>query len=612
VRFARPLTAGMLTLSLVLAGCSSTGAPKAAAPSAPARYGDPTLSVAERVADLMSRLTLDQKIGQMTQVDWVFLKSRSDLAKYAIGSVFSGGDSAPRPNTPAQWADLHDELQGIALSADPGIPLLIGLDAVHGNSKVVGATIFPHNVGLGATRNPALVRKTGEITAAEMVAVGAKWNFAPTLAVVLDERWGRTYEGFGEETGLVASMTEIVSGLQGKQLSDPNSVLATAKHYIGDGATQGGKDQGDTKVSLAEIRSLLLPPYVSALEKGAASVMVSFSSVDGVKMHGHKPLITDLLKGELQFGGLVVSDYAAVDQISKDYAVAVRTAINAGVDMVMVPQHYERFISTLKKEVQQGRVARERIDDAVRRILTVKFSMGLFERWEADRTLLAQVGSAEHRAVARDAVRQSVVLLKNEGKVLPLRKDVAKLYVAGKNADDIGNQCGGWTITWQGKSGNITPGTTILQGIKQAVSPSTTVAFDPAARTIDRSYSAAVVVVGEQPYAEYKGDRESGIGLSEEDLATLRRVKAAGVPTVVVLVSGRPLVVTDQLPDWQGFLAAWLPGTEGAGVADVLFGAYKPTGKLPYTWPRSEQQIPVNVGDPGYDPLFAFGFGLSY
>lgn len=602
---ARLLMAGLLALGLALSGCRT-----AVKEPAPARYKDPTLPVAERVADLLGRMSLEQKAGQMTQVDWVFLKSRSDLAKYQIGSVFSGGDSAPAPNNAAQWAGLHDELQAAAMAGDLGIPLLIGLDAVHGNSKVVGATIFPHNIGLGATRNPALVRRIGEITAVEMVATGARWNFAPTLAVVRNERWGRTYEGFGEEPALVASMAEIVSGLQGKALSDSTSVLATAKHYIGDGATEGGKDQGDARVSDAQIRSLLLPPYVAALERGAGSVMVSFSSISGEKMHGHQRLITDLLKGELKFGGLVVSDYAGVDQLSKDYAVAVRTSIHAGVDMVMVPQHYQRFIDTLVGEVKAGRVAQSRIDDAVRRILTVKFQLGLFEHPKAEQALLAKVGAPEHRAVAREAVRQSLVLLKNEANMLPLKKDAGKLYVAGKNADDIGSQCGGWTITWQGSAGNITPGTTILQGIKQAVAPGTMVTFGEEAKTIDSSYSAAVVVVGERPYAEFKGDIAGSLGLDQADLDTLKRVKASGVPMVVVLLSGRPLVITEQLPDWQALVAAWLPGTEGAGVADVLFGDYKPTGKLPHSWPRSEQQVPVNVGDPQYEPLFPFGFGL--
>ncbi|HWI63615.1 MAG TPA: glycoside hydrolase family 3 N-terminal domain-containing protein [Symbiobacteriaceae bacterium] len=601
----KSFTAGLLALGLVLAGCQSAAPKKPAPDPAAPKYKNAALPVAERVADLMGLMSLEQKLGQMTQVDWVFLGNRNDLAKYHIGSVFSGGDSMPNPNNAENWAKLHDELQEIALHDELGIPLLIGHDGVHGQSKVVGATIFPHNIGLGATRNPALVKRIGEITAAEMLATGANWNFAPTIAVVRNERWGRTYEGFGEETGLVASMTEIVSGIQGA------GVLATAKHYIGDGATEGGKDQGDTRMTEAQIRSLLLPPYVSALEKGAGSVMVSFSSVSGDKMHGHTRLITDVLKGELKFGGLVVSDYAGVDQISKDYAVAVRTAINAGVDMVMVPQHYGKFIDTLKAEVKAGRVSQARIDDAVRRILTVKFQQGLFEKPMARRDLLPQVGSAEHRAVARDAVRQSAVLLKNEGGVLPLKKGAGKIYVAGKNADDIGNQCGGWTITWQGKSGKITTGTTILEGIRQAAGGAT-VTFDPGAGTIDSSYSAAVVVIGEKPYAEFQGDRTGSMGLDKEDLDVLVRVKATGVPTVVVLVSGRPLVVTEQLKDWRALLAVWLPGTEGTGVADVLFGDYKPTGKLPMTWPRSELQIPINVGDPNYDPLFAFGFGLTY
>jgi beta-glucosidase len=605
MRCFKMLTAAVVAAGLALSGCGAKTPTAPKAEEETAKYKDPTLPVTERVADLLPRMTLDEKIGQMTQVRWPALKSQADLAKYHIGSVLSGGDDEPSPNTPQAWADLHDRLQQAALGDRLGIPLLIGLDAVHGNSKLVGGTIFPHNIGLGAANNPALMTKVGQITAAEMLGVGANWNFAPCLAVVRNERWGRTYEGFGEATDLITTLTgPYVAGMKG--------ILATAKHFIGDGATVGGQDQGDMTLSEAEWRSLLLPPYATAIKQGAGSVMVSFSSLNGQKAHGDAHLITAVLKGDLKFRGIVVSDWAGIDQIARDYSEAVRVSINAGIDVVMVPDKYQKFSETLKAEVKAGRVSEERINDAATRILTQKFELGLFEKPLADRTLLAQVGSAEHRAVAREAVRQSLVLLKNENSLLPLPKSGGKLYVAGKNADDIGNQMGGWSITWQGKSGNrTTGGTTILQAIKDAVAPGTTVTYDRRAATIDAGYRAAIVVVGETPYAEFKGDRPDALRLDAEDLQTIANVKKAGVPMAVVLISGRPLVITDQLPMMDALLAAWLPGTEGQGVADVLFGDYKPTGKLPHSWPRSEQQIPINAGDTNYDPLFAFGFGLT-
>lgn len=606
-----------LLLALGAGGCGSQpGQPgsagsRAAGGAAPI-YKDPKAPVAQRVADLLGQMTLDEKIGQMTQVERLALKPAKEIAAFNLGSVFSGGGSAPEPNEPKAWADMYDGYQKQALSTRLAIPLLYGIDAVHGHNTVRGATVFPHNIGLGATRNPDLVRRVGEITALEMAGTGIRWNFGPCLAVARNERWGRTYESFGEDPELVRAMTSIITGLQGSDLSQPTSVLATAKHFVADGGTVGGKDQGDAKLSEADLRAVHLAPYVDAIQKGARSIMVSFSSLNGTKMHGNRHLVTDILKGELGFTGFVVSDYQGVDQISGDYGQAVRTAINAGIDMVMVPNDYRRFQSTLKREVQAGQVDISRIDDAVRRILTVKFEMGLFEHPYADRTYTAAVGSAEHRAVAREAVRQSVVLLKNEGGILPLSRSLRSIYVAGKNANDIGNQSGGWTMTWQGQSGDITPGTTILKGIQEAVGKETRVVYDRSAATIDSSYAVAVVVIGETPYAEYEGDRPNGLGLDTADLDTLARVKRAGVPAVVVLVSGRPLVVTEHLKDWQAFLAAWLPGTEGGGIADVLFGDYPPTGKLPHSWPRSEAQIPVNLGDRSYDPLFPYGFGLTY
>lgn len=595
----------------------------AAAPAAADRqpYSDPTLPVATRVADLMSRMSLDDKLGQMTQAERAAV-SPADVTTYRLGSVLSGGGSAPVPNTPAAWADMIDGFQAAALATPLGIPLLYGTDAVHGHNNLVGATIFPHNIGLGAAGDPDLVYRIGQATAQEMVGTGVRWNFAPCLCVARNDRWGRTYESFGETPELPSRMTTIIDGLQGSSLAGPASVLATAKHYLGDGGTDGGVDQGDAQISEAELRAIHLPPFQEAVDRGVGSVMLSFSSWNGTKLHGHQYLITNVLKGELGFDGFVVSDWAGIDQIDGVWgdgpflppslsATDVRTAINAGIDMVMAPYNWQRFIDLLRVEVQQGRVPMSRVDDAVSRILTKKFEMGLFERPYADRSYLSTIGSPAHRALAREAVQKSQVVLKNEGGVLPLPRQGARIFVAGRNADDIGHQSGGWTITWQGGSGAITPGTTILEGIRATVAPSSTVTFHPDGQGIDGSYDVAVAVVGEAPYAEGEGDRPGSLGLGSGDLATINRLRAAGVPVVVVLVSGRPLDIADQLPQWDGLVAAWLPGTEGQGVADVLFGVVEPSGTLPVTWMRSASQQPINDGD-GQIPLFAYGFGLTY
>lgn len=578
-------------------------------------YQDPSLPVATRVADLLSRMTLDEKIGQMTQVERSALQSESDIATYRLGSILSGGGSAPPNNTATGWADMYDNYQRIALSTPLGIPIIYGVDAVHGHNNVWGATIFPHNIGLGATRDPELVRRIGAATAEEVAGTGVDWTFAPCLCVARDDRWGRTYESFGEDPEIPTAMTTIVTGFQGPVLGgSPTSILATAKHYIGDGGTTGGVDQGDTRISEAELRAIHLPPFRAAVERGVGSIMISFSSWNGQKVHGHRYLITDVLKGELGFTGFVVSDWGGIDQIDGQpgfTGAEVAQAINAGIDMVMVPYDYRQFISLLRAEVQAGRVSQERINDAVSRILTKKFELGLFERPFTDRTYTSTVGSAEHRALAQQAVRQSQVLLKNDGDLLPLPKNIGRIFVAGKNADDIGNQSGGWTISWQGSSGDITPGTTILEGIRATVGSASTVTYNRDGYGIDSSYDVAIAVVGETPYAEGAGDRPNSLSLDSTDLATLSRLQASGVPLVVVLVSGRPLDIASQINSWDALLAAWLPGTEGQGVADVLFGDYNPTGRLPMTWMRSFSQQPINRGD-GQTPLFEYGFGLSY
>ncbi|MGW4063306.1 glycoside hydrolase family 3 protein [Amycolatopsis sp. NPDC004747] len=576
-------------------------------------YRSPRASVADRVTDLMARMTLDDKVGQMTQGErGAATPAQSAAAR--LGSILSGGGSTPAPNTPQGWADMVDAYQRAATSTGLGIPIVYGSDTVHGHNNVSGATIFPHNIGLGAANDPQLAEQIGAITARESAATGVKWGFAPCLCVARDDRWGRTYESFGEVPANAVANSVVIEGLQGASLGDTTSIMATAKHFIGDGGTTGGVDQGNTQIGLDELRRIHLPPFQAAIAHGVGSVMISYNSWNGVKDHGNKFLITDLLKTELGFSGFVVSDWNGIDQIdgrSGFTAAEVSQAVNAGIDMVMVPNDYLKFISTLKAEVGNGHVPMSRIDDANRRILTKKFELGLFEHPYTDRSLQQDFGSAAHHAVARQAVRESQVLLKNEG-VLPLAKDNNKIFVAGKNANNLGNQAGGWTLTWQGQSGErVIPGTTVLDGIKAGAGKGTVVTYDRAGGGIDSSYKAAVAVVGETPYAEGQGDRPNGLGLDAEDVALIGKLKASGVPLVVVTVSGRPLDIAAQLPSAKALVAAWLPGAEGAGVADVLYGDYNPTGKLSFTWPASSSQEPVNTGD-GKQGLFPYGFGLSY
>jgi beta-glucosidase len=600
-------------LFLIVSTVVSLGTLGAPASAAGEPYRDPTLPVATRVNDLLARMSLDEKLGQMTQAERAAV-SNAQITQFRLGSLLSGGGSAPSPNNATSWANMYDGFQNAALATPLQIPLIYGVDAVHGHNNVNGATIFPHNIGLGATRDPALVQSIGRAVAEEVSGTGIDWDFAPCLCVARNDRWGRTYESFGEKPELPTQLATIITGLQGSTLGGPASVLATAKHYVGDGGTTNGTDQGNTQLSEADLRAIHLPPFAEAVRRNVGSVMISYSSWNGVKMHGNQYLITTVLKGELGFSGFVVSDWNGIDQIDGAAgftAAEVRTAINAGIDMVMVPNDWQNFINLLRTEVQAGRVTMARIDDANRRILTKKFELGLFERPLTDRSYTSTVGSAAHRALARQAVGKSQVLLKNAGNILPLATANSKLFVAGKSADNIGYQSGGWTITWQGGSGAVTPGTTILQGIRNTVAASTTVTYNATGAGIDSSYRAAIAVVGETPYAEGAGDRPGDMGLDSTDLATITTLRNAGVPVIVVLVSGRPLDIGAQLGNWNALLAAWLPGTEGQGVADVLFGAVAPTGKLPMTWMSSAAQEPINDGD-GKVPLFPYGFGLGY
>jgi beta-glucosidase len=575
--------------------------------------------VPERVAALLKQMTLEEKVGQMIQIEReVFEKDPQVIKDSFIGSVLSGGGSAPRAGSkPQNWADLVTAIQTQALRTRLKIPVIYGIDAVHGNNNVYGATIFPHNIGLGATRDPALLKEIGRVTAAEVYPTGIRWTFSPCLCVARDERWGRTYESFGETPELASSLATIVEGYQGAKLSDEGSILATAKHFLGDGGTvwgtgnNGKLDQGDAKGDDAAMRALFLPPFKAAIEKDVGSVMTSFSSWNGIKMHAQKPLVQNLLKDELGFMGFVISDWQAIDQIpAGSYDEKIAISVNAGVDMIMVPFEYKKAIAALLGGVKNGSIKAARIDDAVSRILTKKFELGLFENPMPDTSSLGEIGSKEHRAVARRAVQESLVLLKNNANMLPLKKSI-KILVTGSHANDIGLQSGGWTKTWQGEAGNITPGTTLLEGLRK-VAPNAKINFvdSPKSKDLANPYDVGVVIVGERPYAESTGD-SSDLELSPTAEASVKSVCKA-MKCIVILVTGRPVQITSWVSGAQAIVAAWLPGTEGAGVADVLFGDAKFTGKLPMTWFRSVNQLPINVGDKTYDPLFPYGFGLTY
>jgi beta-glucosidase len=656
------VTVGMLLVPMVTSVSTTDARPVAdSAVAARAVYRDVAQPIGRRVDDLLGRMTLEEKIGQMTQAErGAVAGDPTVIADLQLGSVLSGGGSTPTPNTPEAWVEMVNSFQRQALSTRLGIPLIYGIDAVHGHGNVFGATVFPHNIGLGATRDPALVREVGEATAEEVRATGIPWSFGPCVCVARDERWGRTYESFGEDPALVIQMETIIDGLQGHGSTgiDEDHVMATAKHYAGDGDTEFDAaiaaanvglpwyqqrytiDQGVTVTSRDEFADIDLAPYAPAVRRHhVGSVMPSFSSVDWIedgvgdpiKMHANGELITDVLKGDLHFRGFVISDWEGIHQIPDPAnpgaggltPYKVRVGVNAGTDMFMEPFSAQQFEGMLLDEVNAGRVSEARIDDAVRRILTAKFELGLFEHPFATLDNVDQLGSDEHRAIARQAVAESQVLLKNDGDVLPLAAE-GNIYVAGRNADNIGNQAGGWTIAWQGISGDIIPGTTILEGI-EAAAPDANVTFSADASAPMDGQDVGIVVVGETPYAEGFGDvggpecgfcspaqlEEKSLSLLPGDQAVVDAVCSAIETCVVLIVSGRPQVITDQLAEMDALVASWLPGSEGAGVADVLFGQLPFTGKLPMTWPRSEDQVPINIGDADYDPLFAYGFGLT-
>ncbi|TVQ21725.1 MAG: beta-glucosidase [Spirochaetaceae bacterium] len=620
----RSLALSLLTALLILttAACISheqRDAEALAPPPSDAPYRNPNLSTDARVEDLLGRMTLEEKLGQMTQVDIGYLSDPRDVGRYLLGSVLSGGNSNPADNSPDGWADLYDDLQQQALGTRLGIPILYGIDAVHGHNNLQDATVFPHNIGLGATRNPELVERIARATALEMAGTGMRWNFGPAIGVPRDTRWGRTYEGFSENPQLVGDLgAAAIRGYQTGASTESAWVLATPKHWVGDGGTEGGIDQGDTALPLAELVELHGSPYRPAIAAGARVIMASYNSWNGEKVHGSRSLLTDVLRDEFGFNGMILSDWGAIYQLPGSESEQTLQAIDAGIDMNMVPDDYRSFISTMRTLVETGALSAERIDDAVRRILTIKFDMGLFEEPFADRSHQATIRSDEHLELGRQAVRESLVLLRNENETLPIREDIGHIHVTGRFADDIGAQAGGWTIDWQGVRGNVIAGSSIRQAITNAAPDGTEVSF--AGSTADgadtREHADLIVaVIGEAPYAEFEGDRNN-LNLHPTDRALLEAVSDGETPVVVVLLSGRPLVLTDQLPMMDALVAAWLPGSEGDGVADVLFGTAAPSGRLPITWPRSNDQIPIQRdGDRGglwsRDDARAAGYGVS-
>jgi beta-glucosidase len=573
-------------------------------------YKNKQYSMEERVKDLLGKMTLQEKIGQMVQAERASITPK-DVAKYYIGSVFSGGGSVPEDNSPKGWTDMINGYQQSAAGTKLGIPIIYGVDAVHGHNNVKDAVIFPHNIGLGAANNTELMKKVASVTAEEMLSTGVTYNFSPCVAIVKDLRWGRYYEGFSENVDIVTKLSKAyIDEIQSY------GITATAKHYIADGAVLWGTgdsnykiDRGNAEIAEEDLLKEEMLPYEEAVKSGVKSVMVSFSSVNGVKNHSNGHLINDLLKGKLGFKGFVIADWEGIHEINApSFEEQVITAVNAGIDMLMEPYQWKETISALKSAVEDKKVTIERIDDAVTRILTVKFDLGLFEKMLGDSSLIkSSFGSKEHREVAKAAVRESLVLLKNDG-ILPLKKN-SKIFVTGPAANSVGIQCGGWTIDWQGNM-RQTSGVTILDGFKKIAGENGgTIITD-----IDNTKAAdvAVVVIGEESYAEGMGD-DGTLGLGDgmamkKNIEAIEAVKKLNKPIVTIMVSGRPRIITEELEQWDAFVEAWLPGTEGDGVAEVIYGDYNFKGKLPVTWPKNSSDLPIKDDN----ILFPIGYGLQY
>jgi beta-glucosidase len=572
----------------------------------------PNQACLDRANALLGQMTADEKYAQMLQMERAAL-TPALVTQYGVGSGFSQGGSAPSTNSPTGWADMADGYRQAALASRLKIPFLYGADEVHGVGTVKGATVFPHNVGLGATRDTSLVGQIASIVASESLGCGVDFVFSPVVAVALNERWGRTYEAFGETTELASTLGAVMTrGLQFTPTGTPTGLLANAKHYLGDGGTANGVNAGDTSGDEATLRAIHLAPYRAAVDAHVGSIMASYSSWQGTKMHINKAMLTDVLKGELGFGGFVISDFNACFQVgASSNQDGLGKCLNAGVDMFMTyNQTIPAMLGYFAALVKAGTVAQDRVDDAVRRIIAVKCELGLFEATgTVNRALTAAVGSAEHRQVARQAVQESLVVLKNDSAVLPLPKTIT-LALAGKSADNTGNQCGGWTISWQGSSGNGVPGATSIRQAFETVLGASQVKYSTDGSSVSGA-SVGVAVIGETPYAEGKGD-STDLTVATTDVNVVKAMKQAGLRTVVVLIAGRPMILDPLMPYADAIVMAWLPGSEGAGITDILFGDAHPSGTLPHSWPRSMAQIPINVGDASYDPLYPYGFGLTY
>jgi beta-glucosidase len=630
------LRLGMAAVAIVVAACgssTSTGTPSASATSAGSAsasgsatrpWMDGSKTVDQRVASLLSAMTLDEKIGQMTQIETGGVDP-AGTASALLGSVLSGGDGNPKgvDNTAQNWYSMVKSYQDAATGTRLGIPILYGADMVHGDSHMIGTVVFPHNVGLGATHDPSLVQQVCQVTAAEMYASGVRWTFGPVVAVPQDVRWGRTYEGYGENTDLVSGLgSACLEGLQGTGLTSPNTVVGDPKHFLGDGGTAYGSstaqgpngpyllDQGVDQMTDTQITSLFLPPYEAAVKNGARIIMTTFSGTQsGGKVTGDKHWITDVLKTQLGFTGFVVSDWGAIDQIApSDYTSSVKAAINAGEDMAMVPDNYQKFQSTLKGLVSNGDVAQSRIDDAVTRILRVKFEMGLFENPMPPAGNWNSVGSDANRAIGSMAVSESAVLLKTGAKVLPVASG-SSVLLAGVGADDIGIASGGWTLSWQGQTGNVTAGTTLKAALGAKVGSQLN--FNATGDfTAGTHASVGIVVVAERPYAEGVGD-SSTLQLPAEDLAVIDKVKPMVDKLIVVIMSGRPMMLSGIAGKADAVVEAWLPGTEGEGLADVLLGARPFTGTTPYTWPKTPNDAPRIGKSACQGAVYPYGYGLD-
>jgi len=625
-----------MATALLLAGTASvaaaqTGAADAAtvhpdlwpAAKSPAAITD--AATERRIDALLAKMTVEQKVGQLVQGD-ISTITPKDLETYPLGSILAGGNSGPNGNersSAADWAKLVGEFRAVSLKPQANgvaIPIIFGVDAVHGHNNIPGATLFPHNIALGATRDPELIQRIGAVTAAEIAGSGIEWTFAPTLAVPQDLRWGRSYEGYAADPRLVADYAKaMVIGLQGQLVAGKvvgkAHVAATAKHFLADGGTDGGRDQGDARIDEKELIAKHAMGYPAAIDAGTLTVMASFSSWQGIKHHGNKGLLTDALKRKMGFDGFVVGDWNGHGQVAGCSVTDCPASINAGLDMFMAPDSWKGLYETTVKQAKDGTISAARLDDAVRRILRVKYKLGLFDADHGGRGDVAAVGAPAHLAVAREAVAKSLVLLKNNGNVLPIKAG-ARVLVTGPGADNMAMQSGGWTISWQGTDvthADFPNGQTIWEGLQKAVGE----AGGTAALSKDGSFNdkpdVAIVVFGEEPYAEFQGDVSTLDYQPNEatDLATLQKLKATGIPVVALFLSGRPMFTNPEINAADAFVAGWLPGSQGAGVADVLVAgktgkpAHGFTGVLPFAWP-------ADAASPVKKPLFAEGYGLKY